>query len=200
MFNTGNVILLESPIPRVYGTVASTFVVTRRNIWPHLTLNPLLNVTSTKSISEIGSPVVITGFDPVEGFYTVTREVTLSDGIYNVGDYGGSWYRYSNIGVNPSFLSGDTPCPSVEYVWFTIESPLWGSVIDSVEDERGTQLTSDRFDSTMTFVGRNAIVGMVLLSRYTFSGPSITISDSEIQQFLESSIGNMFNSISCNIF
>ena len=85
-------------------------------------------------------------------------------------------------------------------MWFTIESPLWGSVIDSVEDERGTQLTSDRFDSTMTFVGRNSIVGMVLLSRYTFSGPSITISDGEIQQFLESSIGNMFNSLSCNIF
>jgi hypothetical protein len=200
MFNTGNVILLESPLPRPYGTVASTFVVTKRNIWPQLTLNPLLNTTSTKSISEIGSPQVITGFDPVEGFYTVTREVTLSDGIYNVGDYGGSWYRYSNIGVNPSFLSGDTPCPSVEYVWFTIESPLWGSVIDSVEDERGTQLTSDKFDSTMTFVGRNAIVGMVLLSKYTFSGPSTYISDVEIQQFLETSIGDMFNSLDCQIF
>jgi hypothetical protein len=200
MFNTGNVILLDNPIPRTYGTVTSTFVVTRRNIWPHLTLYPLLNTTSTRSISEIGTPLVITGFDPVEGFYTVTREVILSDGTYSSGNYGGSWYRYSNIGVNPSFLSGDTPCPSVEYVWFTVESSLWGSSIDSVDDERGNQSTSDRFDSTMTFVGRNAIVGMVLLSRYTFSGPSITISDSEIQEFLESSIGNMFNSLSCNIF
>jgi len=200
MFNTGNVILLESPLPRVYGTVASTFAVTRRNIWPQLTLNPLLNATSTKSISEIGSPPVITGFDPVEGYYTVTREVTLSDGIYTVGNYGGSWYRYSNIGVNPSFLSGDTPCASVEYVWFTVESPLWGSSIDSVEDDRGTQLTSNRYDSTMTFVGRNAIVGMILLSKYSFTGPSTTISDGEIQQFLETSIGRMFNSVSCQIF
>lgn len=195
-----NTILLNNPVPRVYGSLSSNFLITNNNIWPQLTLFTLATTSSSRSIAELGTPLPITGFDPVEGFYTVTREVTLSDGSYSVGNYHGNWYRYSNIGVNPPFLSGDTPCPSVEYVWFTVESSNWGSQITSVEDDRGSISIPNVFDSTMTFVGRNAVVGMVLLSRYQFSGPSVPIPDVEIQQFMENSIGEMFDSLNCALF
>jgi len=200
MFNVGNTILLNQPIPRVYGTIGSDYFVTKTNVWPQLTLYNLGNSLSPHSISEIGNPSTINGNDPINGPYTVTRQVILSDGSYSCGDIHGNWYRYSNIGVNPSFLSGQTPCPSIEYVWFTVESPTWGTSISSFSDDRNSTSNPNVLDSTISIVGEKGYFGMVLLSKYSPLSPSTTIPDNQITQFLESSICQLFNSVNCADF
>jgi hypothetical protein len=197
MFSNGNVILLNLPIPKVYGSFGVDNLITQPFIWPQLTLYNLGSTISPHSISQIGSPSTITGNDPTNGVYTVSRQVTLSNGNYSCGDINGSWYRYSNIGVNPSFLSGQTPCPTIEYVWFTIESPTWGTVISSMFDDRNTQLNSNVLNSTIEVVGKNGFFGMILLSKYSSSQPATVIPDSEITNFLQNSICQMFSSLNC---
>ena len=200
MFNNGNTILLNIPIPRVYGTITSDYFVTRSNVWPQFTLYNLGTTLSPHEISEVGNPSTITGNDPVNGPYTVTREVILSDGTYSCGDIHGKWYRYSNIGVNPSFLSGSTPCPSIEYVWFTIESPTWGTVISSVNDARNATSNPNLLDSTVGVVGKNGYLGMILLSKFSQLSPSTNIPDNQITQFLQNTICELFNSVNCADF
>lgn len=199
MFNVGNTILLNVPIPRVYGTITSDYFVTRTNVWPQLTLYNLGPTLSPHEISEVGNPSTITGIFDNEP-YTVSRQVILSDGTYSCGDIHGSWYRYSNIGVNPPVLSGTTPCPSIEYVWFTIESPTWGTVISSFYDGRNATSNPNILDSTIGVVGKNGYLGMILLSKFSQLSPSTTIPDNQITQFLESSICDLFNSINCADF
>lgn len=197
MFNNGNVILLSNPIPRVYGSIGLEYLVTRKNVWPQLTLVSLGNTTSPHPISQVGSPGVISGNDPTNGPYTITREVFLTEGTYGCGNITGSWYRYSNIGVNPSFLSGTTPTPSIEYVWFTVESTNWGTEILSVEDDRGLVSNPNQLDSTMTAIGRNGFFGMILLSKFNQTGPSTIIPNNQITSFLEGSVCEMFSYLNC---
>jgi len=200
MFNIGNTILLNLPIPRVYGTIGPDYFVTRNNTWPQLTLYNLGSTLTPHSISEVGNPSTINGNDPVHGPYTVTRQVTLTNGSYSCGNIHGDWYRYSNIGVNPSFLSGQTPCPSIEYVWFTVESPTWGTVISSINDDRNSTLNPNVLDSTFSVVGKNGYLGMILLSKYSPLNPSTIIPNNQITQFLESSICQLFSSTNCADF
>ena len=200
MFGLGNTILLNLPIPRVYGSFGSDYFVTQANVWPQLTLFNLGPNLSPHSISEVGNPSTINGNDPTYGPYTVTRQVTLSDGSYSCGDIHGNWYRYSNIGVNPSFLSGTTPCPSIEYVWFTVESPTWGTDISSFNDDRNSSSNPNILDSTISVVGKNGYLGMILLSKYSPSSPSTIIPDNQITQFLQNSICQLFSSVNCADF
>ena len=197
MFNVGNTILLNNPIPRVYGTIGLDYLVSRTNIWPQITLVNLGPSISPHPITEIGSPSIISGDDPDNGPYTITREVTLTEGTYSCENISGSWYRYSNIGVNPIFLSGQTPCPSIEYVWFTVESPDWGTVITTIDDNRGSISNPNQLDSTVTVIGENGFVGMILLSKYNPSLPSTIIPNNEITTFLQNTICGMFNSVNC---
>jgi hypothetical protein len=197
MFNVGNTILLNNPFPRVYGTVSTDYFVSRTNIWPQITLVSLGTTISPHSISEIGLPGIISGNDPTYGPYTITREVILTEGTYNCDNISGSWYRYSNIGVNPVFLSGQTPCPSIEYVWFTVESSDWGTVITSIDDDRGSVTNPNQLDSTVTVIGKNGFIGMVLLSNYNQSSPSTIISSNQVTTFLQNAICGMFNSVNC---
>lgn len=187
MFNNGNTILLNLPIPRVYGTIGSDYMVTNINTWPQLTLYNLGNNLSPHDISEIGSPSTISG---------VSRQVYLTNGSYSCGDIQGNWYRYSNIGVNPSFPS-QTPTPSIEYVWFTVESPTWGTVISSLYDDRNTSANPNTLSSTMGVVGKNGFFGMILLSKFNSSQPSSIIPDNQVTTFLENTICQMFNSSYC---
>jgi len=188
MFNNGNTILLNLPIPRVYGTFGSDYLVTNINTWPQLTLYNLGNTLSPHDISEIGSPSSINN---------VTRQVFLTDGTYSCGDINGKWYRYSNIGVNPPSTSGQTPCPSIEYVWFTVESPTWGTVISSVYDDRNTSANPNTLSSTVGVVGKNGFIGMTLLSNFNQSQPSTIIPNNQITTFLENAICGMFNNTNC---
>ena len=197
MFNVGNVILLNNPIPKIYGTVGGDYVVTRRNVWPQLTLVNLGNTVSPHSIGEDGSPSTQLGFDPTYGQYEVTREVILTEGTYDCGDIHGSWYRYSNIGVNPPFLSGTTPSPSIEYVWFTVESPEWVSDINHIDDNRGNNSQPRLLTSTVTATGEQAFIGLILLSKYSPNNPSTIIPDNEVTEFLSSTICRMFNEVNC---
>lgn len=188
MFNNGNTILLNLPIPRVYGTVGIDNLITQSFVWPQLTLYNLGNTISPHDISEVGAPSTIPN---------VTRQVYLSNGSYSCGDINGNWYRYSNIGINEPSTSGQTPCPSIEYVWFTVESPTWGTVITSLLDERDATSNPNRLDSTVGVVGKNGFIGMVLLSKYNQFQPSTVIPDNEITTFLQSTICQMFNSVNC---
>ncbi len=188
MFNNGNTILLNLPIAKVYGSYGSDYLITKINVWPQLTLYNLGSTLSPHEITEIGSPSSIPN---------VSRQVYLSDGTYNCGNINGNWYRYSNIGVNQPSLSGQTPCPSIEYVWFTVESPTWGTIISSVNDSRNLTSNPNILDSTVGVVGKNGFIGMVLLSKFNQSQPSTIIPDNEITTFLESSICQMFNSTYC---
>lgn len=197
MFNNGNVILLNNPIPRQYGSIGLEYLVTRKNVWPQLTLVNLGNNISPHPISEIGVPGIPSGNDPTNGPYTITRQVFLTQGTYGCGNITGSWYRYSNIGVNPSFLSGSTPTPSIEYVWFTVGSPAWGTVISHVDDDRGSVSNPNQLDSTMTANGKNGFFGMILLSKFNQSSPSTIIPDNEVTIFLENTICEMFNYLNC---
>jgi len=197
MFNVGNTILLNTPFPKVYGTIGVDFFVSKPNIWPQITLVNLGTTISPHSIAEIGLPSIISGNDPTYGPYTITREVTLTEGTYSCDNISGSWYRYSNIGINPVFLSGQTPCPSIEYVWFTVESPDWGTVISGVDDNRGSVSNPNQLDSTVTVIGKNGFIGMILLSKYNSSLPSTIISNNQITTFLQNSICGMFNSVNC---
>jgi hypothetical protein len=197
MFNVGNTILLNNPFPKVYGTVGVDFLVSKINIWPQITLVSLGTTISPHSISEIGSPSIISGNDPTYGPYTTTREVILSDGTYNCDNINGRWYRYSNIAVNPVFLSGQTPNPSIEYVWFTVESSSWGTVISAIDDNRNSTSNPNSLDSTVGVIGKNGFIGMILLSRYNPSIPSTYIPDNQITTFLQSTICDMFNSVNC---
>jgi hypothetical protein len=200
MFNVGNVILLNNPIPKIYGTISSDFLVTRRNVWPQLTLVSLGNTVSPHSIGEDGSPSVQLGNDPTYGQYEVSREVILTNGTYDCGNINGSWYRYSNIGVNPSFLSGSTPSPSIEYVWFTVESTEWVSDINNIADNRG-DIGEPRFlTSTVTATGENAFLGMVLLSKFSPNSPSTIIPNNQVTEFLQNAICTMFNDVNCAKF
>jgi hypothetical protein len=200
MFNNGNVILLNNPIPRVYGGIGLEYLVTKKNVWPQLTLVNLGSLVGPHPISEIGTPGIPSGNDPTNGPYTITREVFLTQGTYGCGDITGSWYRYSNIGVNPSFLSGSTPTPSIEYVWFTVTSSEWGTEILSVDDDRGSILNPNQLDSTMTVTGKNGFFGMILLSSFNQSSPPIIIPDSQITTFLNNSVCEMFTYLNCADF
>ncbi len=197
MFNVGNTILLNNPFPKVYGTVGTDFLVSKINIWPQITLVSLGTTISPHSITEIGSPSIISGNDPTYGPYTTTREVILSDGTYSCDNINGRWYRYSNIAVNPVFLSGQTPNPSIEYVWFTVESSSWGTVISAIDDNRNSTSNPNNLDSTVEVIGKNGFIGMILLSRYNPSIPSTYIPDNQITTFLQSTICNMFNTVNC---
>jgi len=200
MFNVANVILLNNPIPKIYGTISTDFLVTRRNVWPQLTLVSLGNTVSPHSIGEDGSPSVQLGNDPTYGQYEVSREVILTNGTYDCGNINGSWYRYSNIGVNPSFLSGSTPSPSIEYVWFTVESTEWVSDINNISDNRGDISQPRNLTSTVTATGENAFIGMVLLSKFSPNSPSTIIPNNQVTQFLQNAICTMFNDVNCAKF
>lgn len=200
MFNNGNVILLNNPIPRTYGGIGLDYFVSRKNVWPQITLVNLGSVVGPHPISEIGTPGIPSGNDPTNGPYTITRQVFLTQGTYGCGNITGSWYRYSNIGVNPSFLSGSTPTPSIEYVWFTVESNSWGTFISHIDDDRGSVSNPNQLDSTMTANGKNGFFGMILLSRFNQSSPSIIIPDSQITTFLNNSVCEMFTYLNCAEF
>jgi hypothetical protein len=176
MFDNGNRILIDSPIPITYGTIGSYYFVTKQNVWPQLTMTRFGRIIDTIGIGAFGAPG---GGDRTE---------ELDNGTYTCGDINGNWYSYTNY-------SPDTP--SIVYVWFTVTSELWGSDIRGVNDNRNTD-NPELMTNSVIVTGHSIYLGLVLLSRY--NGLSPTFSNQEITTFLESSVCGLFNNIPCTSF
>jgi hypothetical protein len=176
MFNNGNYLFINSPTPKSYGTIGSNYFVTRPNVWPQLTMVRYNNVASSIGIGAFGTPGI------------GTRDAVLDNGTYDCGEINGTWYSYTNY---------SSESPSIIYVWFTVRSPLWGSDILNVNDNRSIADPTSMFNS-ITITGHNIYVGLTLLSKFDVSSDVFT--NQEITEFIETSVCGLFSNVSCTNF
>lgn len=179
MFDVGNNILIDGPIPKTYGTIESFYFVTKQNVWPQLTMTRFGNILDQIGIGAFGVPGA------------GDRIAVLDNGTYTCGDINGDWYSCTNY-------NNDTlETPSIVNVWFTVTSTLWDSDIREVRDNRRT-VDPQLMTNSIIITGHNVYLGMTLLSRQ--NGLTPTFTNEEITTFLETSVCGLFNNLPCTYF